>query len=68
MILLVLQLPSWFPGATFKRASVKCIQAGYDTQELPFQNIRERMVNYPINRGSKTDEPYSLRAAQRRAW
>ncbi|KIK42208.1 hypothetical protein CY34DRAFT_758908, partial [Suillus luteus UH-Slu-Lm8-n1] len=63
----LLQLPSWFPGATFKRASVKCIQAGYDTQELPFQNIRERMVNYPINRGSKTDEPYSLRAAQRRA-
>lgn len=39
----LLQLPSWFPGATFKRASVECIQAGYDIQELPFQYVRERM-------------------------
>ncbi|KAG2137947.1 cytochrome P450 [Suillus clintonianus] len=39
----LLQLPSWFPGATFKRASVKCIQAGHDIQELPFQYVKESM-------------------------
>ncbi|KAG1768028.1 cytochrome P450 [Suillus placidus] len=39
----LLQLPSWFPGVTFKQASVKCIQTGYDIQELPFQYVRERM-------------------------
>ncbi|KAG0697077.1 cytochrome P450 [Suillus ampliporus] len=39
----LLQLPSWFPGATFKRASVKCIQAGRDVKEVPFQHVKERM-------------------------
>ncbi|KAG2367963.1 cytochrome P450 [Suillus spraguei] len=39
----LLQLPSWFPGATFKRASVKCIQAGHDMREIPFQYVKERM-------------------------
>jgi cytochrome P450 len=39
----LLQLPSWFPGATFKRASLKCIQAGHDVKEIPFQYIKERM-------------------------
>ncbi|KAG2367962.1 cytochrome P450 [Suillus spraguei] len=38
-----LQLPSWFPGATFKRASDKCIQAGRDVREIPFQYVKERM-------------------------
>ncbi|KAG1754144.1 cytochrome P450 [Suillus lakei] len=39
----LLRLPSWFPGATFKRASIKCIQAGHDIQEIPFRRVRERM-------------------------
>ncbi|KAG2110358.1 cytochrome P450 [Suillus discolor] len=39
----LLQLPSWFPGATFKRASVKCIRAGHDVKEIPFQYVKERM-------------------------
>ncbi|KAG0697080.1 cytochrome P450, partial [Suillus ampliporus] len=39
----LLQLPSWFPGATFKRASVKCIQAGRDVKEVPFNHVKERM-------------------------
>ncbi|KAG2136722.1 cytochrome P450 [Suillus clintonianus] len=42
----LLQLPSWFPGAIFKRASVKCIQAGHDVKEIPFQHVKERMVNF----------------------
>ncbi|KAG1738486.1 cytochrome P450 [Suillus lakei] len=37
------QLPSWFPGAIFKRASVKCIQAGHDIKEVPFRYVNERM-------------------------
>jgi hypothetical protein len=51
-ILLVLQLPSWFPGATFKRASVKCIQAGQYVKEILFQHVKERMVKHFINRGT----------------
>ncbi|KAG1831352.1 cytochrome P450 [Suillus variegatus] len=39
----LLQLPSWLPGATFKRASVKCIRAGHDVKEIPFQYLKERM-------------------------
>ncbi|KAG0708665.1 cytochrome P450 [Suillus ampliporus] len=39
----LLKLPSWFPGATFKRASVKCIEAGHDMKEIPFQHVKERM-------------------------
>ncbi|KAG2039830.1 cytochrome P450 [Suillus americanus] len=39
----LLQLPSWFPGAIFKRASVKCIQASHDVKEIPFQHVKERM-------------------------
>lgn len=39
----LLQLPSWLPGATYKRASVKCIQAGHDVREIPFQHVKERM-------------------------
>ncbi|KAG2156377.1 cytochrome P450 [Suillus clintonianus] len=39
----LLQLPSWFPGATFKRASVKCIQAGHDIKEIPFRYVEEKM-------------------------
>lgn len=36
-------LPTWFPGATFKRASVKCIQAGHDLKNFPFDHVQERM-------------------------
>jgi hypothetical protein len=50
-ILLVLQLPSWLPGATYKRASVKCIQAGHDVREIPFQHVKERMVKHFISGG-----------------
>ncbi|KAG1757498.1 cytochrome P450 [Suillus lakei] len=39
----LLQLPSWLPGATFKRTSVKCVQAGHDVKEIPFQYVKERM-------------------------
>lgn len=39
----LLRLPSWFPGATFKRASVMCMDAGYDVKEMPFQYVKERM-------------------------
>ncbi|KAG1864133.1 cytochrome P450 [Suillus subalutaceus] len=46
----LLQLPSWFPGATFKRASLKCIQAGHDVKEIPFQYVKERMVKHPASR------------------
>ncbi|OAX34417.1 cytochrome P450 [Rhizopogon vinicolor AM-OR11-026] len=38
------RLPTWFPGATFKRASVECLQAGHDVKEVPFQHIKERMM------------------------
>ncbi|KAG1736131.1 cytochrome P450, partial [Suillus paluster] len=43
MVGLVLKLPSWFPGATFKRASVECLKAGHDTKGMPFQHVEERM-------------------------
>lgn len=39
----LLQLPSWFPGATFKRASIKCIQAGQYVKETLFQHVKEKM-------------------------
>ncbi|KAG2076072.1 cytochrome P450 [Suillus decipiens] len=39
----LLQLPAWFPGAAFKRASVKCNQAGRDLKNLPYNYIQERM-------------------------
>lgn len=51
-VILVLRLPSWFPGATFKRASVMCMDAGYDVKEMPFQYVKERMVNHPIHIGA----------------
>ena len=44
--ILVLRLPSWFPGATFKRASVECLKAGHDVREIPFQDVKDRMVNH----------------------
>jgi hypothetical protein len=44
--LVVLRLPIWFPGATFKRASVECLRAGHDMKEIAFQDIKERMVNH----------------------
>ncbi|KAG1758154.1 cytochrome P450 [Suillus occidentalis] len=40
----LLQLPSWFPGATFKRASIKCIQAGQHVKEILFQHVKEKMT------------------------
>jgi hypothetical protein len=46
MALLVLRLPAWFPGATFKRAAVECLKADHDVQEMPFQDVKERMVNH----------------------
>ncbi|KAG1865798.1 cytochrome P450 [Suillus subalutaceus] len=61
----LLQLPSWFPGATFKRASLKCIQAGHDVKEIPFQYVKERMsandmgpclVADALNRTSEEDD------------
>ncbi|KAG2354665.1 cytochrome P450 [Suillus spraguei] len=39
----LLRLPSWFPGATFKRASVECLNAAHDAKEIPFQYVKERM-------------------------
>jgi hypothetical protein len=49
MTLLVLRLPVWFPGATFKRAALVCHQAGHDVKEVAFQDVTERMVNYVIH-------------------
>lgn len=49
---LVLQLPSWFPGATFKRASTKCIQAGHHVKEMLFQHVKEKMVKHFMSRGT----------------
>ncbi|KAG2360301.1 cytochrome P450 [Suillus spraguei] len=42
-VILVLRLPSWFPGATFKQASVKCLNAGHEVKEIPFQPVKEKM-------------------------
>jgi hypothetical protein len=50
--LLVLQLPSWFPSATFKRASIKCTQAGQYVKEMLFQHVKEKMVKHFIHRGT----------------
>ena len=44
--LVVLRLPIWFPGATFKRASVECLRAGHEVKEIAFQGLKERMVNH----------------------
>ena len=48
MTLIVLWLPAWFPGATFKRASVACLKAGHDIKEIPFQIVKARMVIHVI--------------------
>lgn len=50
--ILVLRLPSWLPGATFKRASVKCLNAAHDVKELPFQYVKEKMVRRLIHVGA----------------
>ncbi|KAG1878296.1 cytochrome P450 [Suillus subluteus] len=54
------KLPSWFPGATFKRASLKCIQAGHDVKEIPFQYSANDMgpclVADALNRTSEEDD------------
>ncbi|KAJ8592289.1 cytochrome P450 [Rhizopogon salebrosus TDB-379] len=39
----LLRLPTWFPGAAFKRASVECLEAGHDVKKIPFEEVRERM-------------------------
>ncbi|OAX39721.1 cytochrome P450 [Rhizopogon vinicolor AM-OR11-026] len=39
----LLWLPTWFPGATFKRASVECLKSGHDAKEIPFQDVKNRM-------------------------
>jgi hypothetical protein len=51
MVVLVLKLPSWFPGATFKQASLECLKATHDIKEIPFQMVKEKMVKCPIHRG-----------------
>ncbi|KAG0706386.1 cytochrome P450 [Suillus ampliporus] len=38
----LLKLPSWFPGAGFKRASIECLKAGHDMKDIPFQYVAER--------------------------
>ncbi|OAX33819.1 cytochrome P450 [Rhizopogon vinicolor AM-OR11-026] len=40
----LLRLPTWLPGATFKRAAVECLQASHNVQEIPFQDVKERMM------------------------
>jgi hypothetical protein len=45
IMLPVLRLPTWFPGAAFKQASVECLEAGHDVKKIPFEEVRERMVN-----------------------
>ncbi|KAG2059751.1 cytochrome P450 [Suillus hirtellus] len=40
----LLKLPNWFPGATFKRASLECLKAAHDMKEIPFQFVQERMA------------------------
>ncbi|KAG0706763.1 cytochrome P450, partial [Suillus ampliporus] len=39
----LLKLPSWFPGAAFKRASMECLKAGNDIKDIPFQHVVDRM-------------------------
>ncbi|KAG1833877.1 cytochrome P450 [Suillus variegatus] len=64
----LLKLPAWFPGATFKQASLKCIQAGHDVKEIPFQYVKERMsandmgpclVADALNKTSQDDDVYT---------
>ncbi|OAX34805.1 cytochrome P450 [Rhizopogon vinicolor AM-OR11-026] len=47
----LLQLPVWFPGATFKRASVECHQAGQDAKEIPFQDYNGLTQNHSQSSG-----------------
>ncbi|OAX32334.1 cytochrome P450 [Rhizopogon vinicolor AM-OR11-026] len=51
----LLWLPSWFPGAAIKRASVKCIQAGRDVREIPFQLVKEKMSDGHVPQCMITD-------------
>lgn len=53
--LLVLQLPVWFPGAAFKRASVECLKAGHDVKEIPFHYVKEMTVSHTTRSIEKTD-------------
>ncbi|OAX33816.1 cytochrome P450 [Rhizopogon vinicolor AM-OR11-026] len=47
----LLQLPVWFPGAIFKRASVECLQVGHDTKEIPFQCYNGLTQNHNQSNG-----------------
>ncbi|KAJ8593655.1 cytochrome P450 [Rhizopogon salebrosus TDB-379] len=42
----LLRLPTWFPGATFKRASVECLRAGHGVKEVTFKDVKERMASH----------------------
>ncbi|THU91607.1 cytochrome P450, partial [Dendrothele bispora CBS 962.96] len=37
-------LPSWFPGATFKRTALGARQHFADARELPFQHVQDQMA------------------------
>ncbi|KAJ8592290.1 cytochrome P450 [Rhizopogon salebrosus TDB-379] len=51
----LLRLPVWFPGATFKRASVECLQAGHDVKEIPFRSVIDRMSKEHVSPCFVTD-------------
>jgi hypothetical protein len=53
--LLVLQLPVWFPGAIFKRASIECLKAGHDVKEIPFHYVKEVIVSHTTRSIETTD-------------
>ena len=53
--LLVLQLPVWFPGAIFKRASIECLKAGHDVKEIPFHYAKEAIVSHTTSSIETTD-------------
>lgn len=44
LIVLVKYVPSWFPGAGFKRFAEDCRRCSDDLSEIPFDFVKDKMV------------------------
>lgn len=38
-------VPSWFPGAGFKKMAAECQKSLTEMQDVPFNEVREKMVS-----------------------
>ena len=47
-LVIVKYVPSWFPGAGFKLFGEDCRKRCEDVGEIPFKDVRDKMVRAPL--------------------